>query len=160
MVCNNTLTLALAGLGNAFASSHRNVFNPEKAKEAVGMVQVKMKNYEEAAAYLGSKTFTDETVTDFFNEVFPVMVAVNSQSKRKAKDVSKNATLAKLALTHQPGIEFAPNSWWQAFNAVTYVTDHLIGREQENRVENIWYGQMKDKKVNAFSLAKDYADKA
>lgn len=160
VVCNNTLTLALSGLGNAFKSNHRTIFNAEKAKEAVGLVQVKMDNYKEAASYLGSKLYTEETVSGFFDEVFPVMVAPSSQGKRKTKDVSKSAQMAKLALIHQPGVEFAPGSWWQAFNAVTYVTDHLVGREQDNRVENMWYGAVKDKKVKAFSLAKDYADRA
>ena len=158
VVCNNTLTMALGEKGNFYKSSHRVLFNAEQAKETLKIVSSKFDRYEEDATFLGSKLYTEETVSEYFNKVFPVQVVKeNGESKRK---VSKNANLAQLALTHQPGMEFAPGSWWSALNAITYVTDHLMGRSDENRVENIWYGPVKDKKLKAFELAKDYALKS
>jgi hypothetical protein len=114
-----------------------------------------MANYQEAIEYLGSKQITDETVASYFDEVFPAISTVKSEKK-----VSKNAKAALLALTNQPGVEFAPNSWWQAFNAVTYVTNHQMGRNQENRVESIWFGTNDGRNREALALAKEYADKA
>jgi len=160
VVCNNTLTMALNGVSdNAFKSSHRVVFDATAAKQTMGIANEKFDQYGEAAAFLGSKRYSEETVKEYFNEVFPVQV-VKENSKRKPKEASSNATLAVKALAYQPGVEFGPGTWWQALNAVTYVTDHLMGRTDEARVENMWYGQVKDKKLKAFSLAVDMANKA
>jgi len=156
VVCNNTLTMALGKGGNFFKTSHRVEFDPKKAKEALKIAEKKLDNYKEVAAFLGSKRYTDETVMEYFNRVFPVQVVKEEgESKRK---VSKNAKLAQLALTHQPGVDFAPGTWWNALNAVTYVTDHLMGRTDESRVENFWYGPVKDKKLQAFELATEMAN--
>ena len=158
VVCNNTLTMALGGKGNYFKVSHRVVFDAAKAKETLKIAEAKLDAYEAAAAFLGSKRYTEETVADYFNQVFPVQVVKEKvEAKRK---VSKNANLAQLALIHQPGVEFAPGSWWQAANSISYVTDHLMGRTEEARVENFWYGPVKDKKNQAFELALEMAKKS
>ena len=160
VVCNNTLTMALGGKGdNAFKSSHRVVFNAEEAMKVMKIADNKLETYEEAASFLGSKLYTIETVKEFLNQVFPVQI-VKEDSKRKQKEMSKNGDLALKALEFQPGTEFAPGSWWQAINAITYVTDHMMGRSDDARVENMWYGPVKDKKLTAFSLALDMAKKS
>jgi phage/plasmid-like protein (TIGR03299 family) len=157
VVCNNTLTLALSGTsGNVSKQSHRNAFNKETALKTLGIASKKMAAYKETAEFLGSKLFDVETVTAFFDEIFPVI----STKKEAKKEHSLNADYAQAALIHQPGVEFAPGSWWQAVNAVTYVTDHMMGRTDENRVSSMWFGSAKDKKVAAFNLAKDYANRA
>lgn len=38
--------------------------------------------------------------------------------------------------------------------------DHKLGRSQENRLNNVWFGTMKDKKVAALNLALEYAESA
>jgi phage/plasmid-like protein (TIGR03299 family) len=161
VVCNNTLTMALNRTGNFFRSSHRTAFDAAKAKEALGIATAKLLSYKETALFLGSKEFKDETVNEFFDLVFPVqMLREKNVERETTKKRSKNSLLCNHTLEYQPGKEFAPNSWWQALNAVTYVTDHLMGRTQEARVENMWYGTTKDTKLKAFELATEFASKA
>ena len=156
VVCNNTLTMALNGKADkVFKASHRVVINNEIIKETLGIVEKKMTEYEELATFLGSKQYNNESVKEFFNEVFPKISKIAVE-----KELSKNAKASVLALEHQPGVEFAPHSWWQAANAVTYVTDHLMGRTEDARVSNMWYGQVKDLKLRAMTLALDYANKS
>lgn len=157
VVCHNTITAALnVKTGNIAKSSHRVAFDPETVKKTLGMAHKKMEVYKETAEFLGSKLYTQEDVEAFFNEVFPVI----STKTEKKKERSINAGYAMAALTHQPGMEFAPGSWWQAVNAVTYVTDHMMGRSDENRVASMWYGSAGNKKAQAFDLAKDFANKS
>ena len=148
--------MALNGKADkVFKASHRVVINNEIIKETLGIVEKKMTEYEELATFLGSKQYNDESVKEFFNEVFPKISKIAVE-----KELSKNAKASVLALEHQPGVEFAPHSWWQAANAVTYVTDHLMGRTEDARVSNMWYGQVKDLKLRAMTLALDYANKS
>ena len=67
------------------------------------------------------------------------------------------AKQAYSVLETQPGAEFAEGSWWQAFNSVTYVTDHLQGRNADNRLHSQWFGSNQLRKIKAAEKAVEYA---
>jgi hypothetical protein len=73
---------------------------------------------------------------------------------------SRNAKTAMENLQTQPGANFAEGSWWQAFNSVTYMTDHLQGREGDSRLQSAWYGRNRKVKLNALDKALEYAEAA
>ena len=76
------------------------------------------------------------------------------------KYASKNAKTAMEVVKTQPGANFAEGSYWQAFNAVTFMTDHVLGRENDTRLASSWYGVNKNKKVNALETALEFANAA
>jgi hypothetical protein len=104
------------------------------------------------AAYLGSKRFNDENVVDYFKRVFPVSGA--------KKEISKNAEIALSIIDQQPGAEYAEGTWWQAYNCVTFMTDHVIGRSADTRLQSAWYGYNKGLKVKALEMATEFAEAA
>ena len=57
-------------------------------------------------------------------------------------------------LESQPGSKYAEGSWWQAFNSVTFVTDHLQGRSADNRLYSNWYGNNQARKRDALKKAR------
>jgi phage/plasmid-like protein (TIGR03299 family) len=158
-VCNNTLTLALnQNVERMVKKSHRTVFDPSTVKEQLGIATDKLAKYKEMAEFLGSKRYTADTLKDYFNKVFPVMTADKEKAQRK--EVSKSASKALELVTTQPGAEFAEGSWWQAFNAVTYMTDHVVGRNADNRLTSAWFGPNKILKVKALETAVEFAEAA
>jgi phage/plasmid-like protein (TIGR03299 family) len=151
VVCNNTLSLSLSRDANQVVKvSHRNEFNGDNVKEMLGVAKEKLQSYKEMAAYLGSKRFTDENIVDYFKRVFPVSGA--------KKELSKNAEIALNIIDQQPGAEYAEGTWWQAFNAVTFMTDHVIGRSADTRLQSAWYGYNKGLKTRALETAVEMAD--
>lgn len=157
VVCNNTLTLSLQGkMDNLYKVSHRAVFDPVIAKDYLGIASEKMLAYKEKAEYLGSRRFTKETLLDYFKTVFPN----NTENSEYVGKLSKNAKLATTFVDTQPGAEFARGSWWQAFNTVTFMLDHVIGRTADNRLYSAWYGQGKNKKIEAMDTAIEFATAA
>lgn len=151
VVCNNTLTLSLNTQSSKIVKvSHRREFDAELVKETLGVAKEKLAKYKEMAAYLGSKRYNDESIVDYFTRIFPV-----SGSK---KELSKNAEIALEIMDQQPGAEFAEGSWWQAFNAVTFMTDHMIGRSADTRLASAWYGANKNLKTKALETAVEFAD--
>lgn len=164
VVCNNTLTIALnEKIKDKVRFNHRSVFNPERAKELLGIAHFKLGGYKERAEFLGSRRYDTESLQSFFEETFPV---VNSPKKegatynRKAKEVSKNAKLALEYVEVQPGADFAAGTWWSAFNAITYMTDHVLTRSQNTRLESAWYGRGRALKLEAMERALEYANRA
>lgn len=155
VVCNNTLTLSLSQKTEQVSkTTHRSVFDADKVKEQLGIATDKLAKYKEMAAFLGSKRYKEESVTEYFNRIFP------SLSGKDEKKLSRNAQAAIAALETQPGAEYAPGTWWQAFNAVTFMTDHVIGRSRDSRLQSAWFGINKNLKVKALETAVEYAEAA
>ena len=155
VVCNNTLTLSLSQDSNAMLKvNHRKAFDVAEVKEQMGIAREKMEQYKTMAEFLGSKRYTSENIVQYFNEVF------GSPAKSDDKIfTSRNAKIAHDNLQEQPGAEFAEGSWWQAFNSVTHMTDHLQGRSTDGRLTSAWYGRNRKVKLKALDKALEYAEK-
>jgi phage/plasmid-like protein (TIGR03299 family) len=157
VVCNNTLTLSLNSKVERMAKiSHRKVFEPTAVKEMLGIATNKLAKYKEMAQFLGSKMAKDENVVEYFKRIFPL----TTSNEGKSNDLSKNAKVALDILHTQPGAEFAEGTWWQPFNAVTYMTDHLVGRSADTRLSSAWYGYNKTLKTKALEVAIEMAETA
>lgn len=155
VVCNNTLTLSLNSKVERMAKiSHRQVFNPDDVKGMLGIATNKLAQYKEMASFLGSKRYNDENIVEYFTRIFPV----TGSNEKKKKEVSKNAQYALDVLETQPGAEYAAGTWWQAFNAVTFLTDHVIGRSADTRLTSAWYGYNKGVKTKALETAIEMAE--
>lgn len=153
VVCNNTLTLSLSQKANAAVKvNHRSEFNADKVKEMMGVAHFKMGQYKEMAEFLGSKRTTDETIRQYFGNLL-------GGSKKEGK-LSRTGERALEVLQEQPGAEFAEGSWWTAFNAVTYMTDHELGRSNDTRMQSAWYGANQRLKVKALEQALEMAEAA
>jgi len=156
VVCNNTLTLSLNSKVERMAKvSHRKEFRPDDVKGMLGIATEKLAKYKDMAQFLGSKRYTEENIVEYFTRIFPV-----TGSGEKKKEVSKNAQYALDILETQPGAEYAAGSWWQAFNAVTFLTDHVIGRTTDSRLTSAWYGYYKGVKTKALETAVEMAEAA
>jgi phage/plasmid-like protein (TIGR03299 family) len=152
VVCNNTLTLSLnQKVENSVKISHRTVFNADVTKEMLGIAKNKLQQYKEMASFLGSKKAKNEDIVEYFNRIFP------AGTKR---DTSRKADRALEVLHTQPGSNFAEGSWWQPFNAITYLTDHELGRSNDTRMQSAWYGYNKSLKTKALELAVEFAEAA
>lgn len=153
VVCNNTLSLSLSANVERMAKiSHRKLFEPASVKDMLGVATDKLVKYKEMAQFLGSRQAKDEDIVEYFTRIFPV-----TGSGDKKKEVSKNASIALDILHSQPGAQYAEGTWWQPFNAVTYLTDHLTGRSADSRLTSAWYGANKNLKTKALELAVEMA---
>jgi len=160
VVCNNTLTLSLEQKADRVVKkSHRTQFDPNMVKEQLGIATDKLAKYKEMAQFLGSKRYNNESLTDYFNKIFPV-IAYNKEKGPQRKILSKSAERALEVIHTQPGANYAEGSWWQAFNAVTYLTDHEIGRSTDTRLQSAWFGPNKNLKLKALETAVEMAEMA
>jgi phage/plasmid-like protein (TIGR03299 family) len=162
VVCNNTLTVSLdSKTDNSVKIGHRTEFDADTVKETLCIASSKLNTYKEYAEYLGKKRFTADSLIEYYNEVFPRTSDKRVQDKNLSVDtLSRNAKLAYDALEEQPGAKYAEGSWWQAFNSVTYITDHVQGRNADNRLYSSWFGGNQARKTNALQKALEMAEVA
>ena len=156
VVCNNTLTLSLNTSSKNFVKvSHRRQFDGDMVKETLGIAKEKLATYREMAQFLGGKRYTAPKLVEYFKNVFPV-----TGGPEKKKEMSISASKALDVIHTQPGAQFAEGSWWSAFNTVTYMVDHKLGRSQDNRLTSAWFGNGKKVKADALELAVQMAEAA
>lgn len=162
VVCNNTLSMALASVKNTGVKlSHRKVFDPEMVKEHMGIADEKFAQYKEVAQYLASKNFSADALIQYYNEVFPRTYKGKEEIDVKTvDDLTSNGQKAFEFLETQPGAEFGAGTWWQALNSVTYLTDHEMGREVDSRLASAWFGANQTRKIRAVEKAVEFAEAA
>ena len=162
VVCNNTLSLSLeAKAERSVKVGHRTEFNADEVKKALGIAPAKLSQYKEMAEFLGSKRYNIDNLIEYYNTVFPRTADKRVQNQElSVETLSKNAKAAFDAIELQPGAKYAEGSWWQAFNSVTYVTDHLQGRNPDNRLYSSWFGGNQIRKRDALKTALEFAEVA
>lgn len=158
VVCNNTLTLSLSQKAkNEVALNHRRAFDPAMVKEQLGIAHEKFAMYKEMARFLSKKRAKHSDLIQYFNNVFPI---AGNKQVAQYEDLSRTAKQAYDVLEVQPGAEMAMGTWWNAVNAVTYLTDHQLGRSADTRMQSAWFGANQAKKVQAMNLAVEMAEVA
>jgi phage/plasmid-like protein (TIGR03299 family) len=160
VVCANTLEWSLgAQAERSIRIGHRAVFDGDAVKDTLGIASEKFAKYKEMATFLGSRKASADDLISFYNGVFPNTSRKEEKAAVKAyDDLSRNAKLCYDALETQPGAMFAEGSWWQALNSVTYITDHVQGRNAENRLHSQWFGYNQTRKVKAAEKAVEMAN--
>ena len=154
VVCNNTLSMALTERGQpAVRLSHRNHFNPEMVKELLGISHNRVEQFKEAAEFLSSKRYSDKAFKLFLSQVF-------GTSNQEGKILSRTAERALEIVDTQPGADMARGTWWNAYNAVTYMTDHEMGRSADTRAAAAWFGHNAKRKLDALNVAVEMAEVA
>jgi len=160
--CMNTLAMALKGTAITGAKlNHRKVFDANHVKTTLGLAHEKFEQYKELSQFLASKKFSAESLIEYYNEVFPrTYQGKNPPVVKEFKDLTANGQKAFEVLDSQPGAQFAKGSWWQALNSVTYLTDHVMGREADSRMTSAWFGANQNRKQTAVSKAIEFAEAA
>jgi len=162
VVCNNTLSVSLdSKKDNSMKMGHRVEFDASQVKRALGIAKDKMETYSDMATFLASKRFTQDSYIEYLNAVFPRTADKRVQGKGLSVDtLSRNAKIAYDVLETQPGAKYGEGSWWQAFNSVTFITDHVQGRNSDNRLYSSWFGGNQVRKRDALKTAIEYAEAA
>ncbi len=157
VVCNNTLTLSLQNKAERVVKvSHRRDFIADEVKETLGVAKEKLAKYKDMAQFLGSKKYAKTDAVEYFKGLFP-----NSTGKdEKKEELSRTARMAMSIVETQPGAEFAPGTWWNTFNAATFLVDHTVGRSTDSRLTSAWYGYGRKLKARALEKAVDMANAA
>lgn len=175
VVCWNTFSMALgqkinikgakAKAAGIFRMPHSLAFDDhakEAAEATLGIAKENLKQFEEASQLLAKKRAKQEAVTEYFFEVLSMSqaewTAKQVEARKKDQDVQDLPKLVKdfgKALTFAPGqdMETTRGTWYGAFNAVTYVADHEMGRSRDTRLRSAWFEGASNIKRRALELA-------
>jgi phage/plasmid-like protein (TIGR03299 family) len=168
VVCANTLNYALKdNAGRGFRLPHVKAFDEQvfqEAELALGLATSQLEKFEEQAQFLAARDYSDIDVQKYIATLFQpdAMPAVESANDvEPIRSFKRTALEVYNSLATQPGgREMSPGSWWSAFNAVTYVVDHKLGRERDAALTSAWFGPRSSLKQRALNTALEMAQAA
>lgn len=168
VVCNNTLTIAMAEGGKAVKMSHRSTFDPAGMKQALGVAQASFSdmvdNMRTLAQVPVSRPMAEQIVRGLLRpaDAKPVEKLTDSaafiakltapvdeaRAPRGETDILRLfAGAAKGA--NLPGVR---GTAWGLLNAVTeYVDHHATAKSDSHRMQSAWFNGGDDLKTAAFS---------
>jgi phage/plasmid-like protein (TIGR03299 family) len=158
VVCANTLALAMAGDGSEFRIHHRSQFNADLAKTTLGLAKTQLEQMKEQAEFLASRPMNHPAYLQFLDALFPVRKAVDALTKEERTIRPHNYDRAVQALWQQTGAELNRGTWWQGYNAITYMLDHQEHRKDRGAALNSnWFGEGMKLKKRALDTALEMA---
>lgn len=147
-ICLNQLPMLFCTSSGRFRCLHTATFDPEEAKQALGLSKGMFAEFKQQSEFLASRRFTNPQLEQYFMGLFP-----NGGSVANENGMSRRAMLCVANLESQPGADMSAGSWWHAFNTVTYVADHVLGRSEDTRSANALFGWTRQRKQEALQLA-------
>lgn len=166
VVCANTLAMAHSGSGQEFRIHHRTKFNAEVAKTTLGLSREQLSDFKERAEFLATQRMDDIAYSRFLDALFPKKIVThekaaftNASDKTWTEEVRpRNYDKAVEALWKQTGANMSRGTWWQGYNAITYMVDHMHNRKDSAAaLNNNWFGTGHKLKQQALEVALEMA---
>lgn len=146
VVCNNTLCMAHDN-PNLFKIRHtKNMMTKiEDVKHSIFLINKEFTQSCEEFRKLAFTSINESELDTYVKRVF----------KFKTENISTRQynTLERIKSYHvnSPGAD--SDTWWSAYNSITYYLSHDYGRNIENRYNNLWFGRNLEISKNALNIA-------
>lgn len=150
VVCNNTLTAALKGMGDIpVYGTSETPMDPQLALTIQGMSNSLYEHLDCVFNAMAARPITNKQLQQYVRALVP--------DNEEAEDTARTETIRKSVLQlHDEGrgSNLARGTVWGAFNSVAEYTDHMMLEEDSStRLHSIWFGRAEHLKAKAFTLA-------
>ncbi len=161
-VCYNTFPIAIkerTTFKNIFLTSSK--FAPDmekKSRDVIASGRAAISAFASDAQRLVNKTVDGAMSNQYMFDVFQPETAMNFSAigpKEIAEHAEEKTRQAINAIEKAPGndLETAQGTAWGLLNAVTYMLDHHLGKSQDFRLRQAWFGSYAKIKQRALDLA-------
>lgn len=150
LTCANMLNMLGAAAG--FRIHHRSKFDPEYAKQTMGISREKMEKFARDCEFLSSRACPQILFGDYLRRLWPV-----EQNAKGEVIIPRMHEKARAGWYAEQQAMLA-DTWWRAYNAVTYAIDHDKSRSDKAKLLNSnWFGAGEKVKVRALEIALEMA---
>lgn len=169
VVCNNTLSWAMAGSGKVFNYKHTENIRTRlpDARKKMNDALVGRQDFEDACKHLRNRTMTTEQVQSFFLEVYARVVdpIVKTTAEERAVPYGEDSTLTDrryenafsniydMSMTFDMERDVAGATYWNAFNATSRWLQNRTRKGGDTQAVNKVMGAAADNTSKAFKMA-------
>jgi phage/plasmid-like protein (TIGR03299 family) len=155
VVCNNTLQIALSENAKneaRFRHVSKEPFTVERAVTMLGVIPNLVAAYKAKCETLASKKLPADGFIKLVKSVYGLKEGKDVPEAQKSSN-ERIIERLKTCFVEQPGVNIGEGTWYQAYHAITFDNDHVIGRSSETRFNSAQYGAGKNRKQQALDLA-------
>ena len=155
VVCSNTEAMARASKASKLIRVRHHRFvkeNVEKLRDIMNLANQEFETTAESYRFLASRQINSDDLDKYVRIVFNMQSKAddNIQPLTTRSANIKNEVI-RLAIEGQgnnmPGVN---GTWWAAYNGVTEYMNYQQGRNGDNRLNSLWFGQ--NKNLNGIAL--------
>ena len=158
VVCQNTLSIAMRENATEWKIRHTKGLKDRVANVGHIVAQALNDHHEAIEQYkiLASKPASYEKLKAY---VRTVIVGELKQDEKPSTMLENKAQRVIELIDTQKGLDLVPairGTMWQGYNAVTEYLTHEAGRNEDNRLNNQWFGETAKLNQHALNLALSY----
>lgn len=161
VVCNNTLTAAyMQGskkVDPTIRVSHHGTFSGSKVRERMKFEE-QWQCFVKSVGRWASRRVSRDEQDQFFRDVLQLK-APSELDDKGHKSQKKKLEELDAVFRKAPGqqLESASGTVWGLVNAVTFIVDHTMGKTNDTRMDQAWFGQRRQMKDRAMKAAERLA---
>ena len=161
IVCANTLAMA----HNAKASKLIRVrhtsssqINLDKLRDTMNLINAEFEATAEQFRFLASKYFNQSDIRSYVKKFMGVEHIHDDEIPTRTKNnMEKVFSLIENERQSLPGVR---GTWWAAYNGVNEYMNYVQGRNNENRMNSMWFGPGATDNMSALNTAVELANAA
>jgi len=151
VVCANTLAMAHS-VGQLLSLRH--TFSLQSTlNEVQGVINTANQQFEATAEQyrqLATRAINSDQLRKYVKNVVLDIPLDDDRELSVRKDNLLNGVLDRYYHPIGEGVVSSRNTWWKAYNSVTEYLSYEAGRNENNRLKSLWYGQ--GQKLNSDAL--------
>lgn len=154
VVCQNTMTMSL-GMDEGMAKvkiPHSRTFNAQAMKEELNIYAKATQVMEEEANVLAKRKVSDSEAVRFLIDVLAGKDVPAEDLSTRASNIITGVFDLYKGKGMGSTLKSAEGTAWGLLSAVTEHTDHHVGRNNNNRIRNGWFGGGETLKLQAKEL--------
>jgi phage/plasmid-like protein (TIGR03299 family) len=125
--------------------------NVEALRDSINAVNASFEMTEEKMKFLHSRQINKQELEQYVRLVFNIKPETESQRQKINQEKLENRIMQLFEVS--PGAQEAGSTFWGAYNAVNYYLNYEAGRDQESRLNNVWFGYRAKQNSEAFDTA-------
>jgi phage/plasmid-like protein (TIGR03299 family) len=149
--CSNALSRGIRASDVIRLRHHKLVLeNMEKVRDIMNLADEEFQATAKEYQFLANKGVNQKDLIKYVNILTDVKEGVDISTKKKN---IIDGILANYELEHPTAI----GTWWGAYNTFNSYLNHVKGRNVDNRLESLWFGQSFQDNNRALKLALEMA---
>lgn len=154
MWCNNQLASTLRSKATSMIRIRHSgdvIRNVDKIRDIMNLAKMEFEATAEQYRFLASREFNEADLQKYVK----IVMDVKEDSGTKKKNLCEK--LLNLVFDGK-GQKETPNSWWRVLNGFTEYVTHYAGRNEDNRINSLYFGAGEQANRRAMELALEFAN--
>lgn len=161
IVCANTLAMAHSARASKLIRirhTQSSVVNLEKVRDIMNLVDAEFEATAEQYRFLATRNFNYSDVRKYVKTILGVGNVEDSELKTRTKNtMDKIFEMIENERQSLPGVR---GTWWAAWMGYNEYLNYEQGRNNDNRMNSLWFGPGVGENISALNLALEFANAA